>query len=139
VDYTIGSPQLAGTMVDVTLDWFRHVSRTDNGNGVIDSLDTFTAAPLSNLDLTVVVGGSPVAKSISTVDNVEYLHFALPQDGIVTIEVDGVSYADANNPSELYSLAWNVVPEPAGVVLAACGAICIVALQISRRASNRAN
>jgi len=139
VDYTIGAPQLAGTMVDVTLDWFRHVSRTDNGNGVIDSLDTFTAAPLSNLDLTVVVGGSPVAKSISTVDNVEYLHFALPQDGIVTIEVDGVSYADANNPSELYSLAWNVVPEPAGVVLAACGAICIVALQISRRASNRAN
>jgi hypothetical protein len=139
VDYTIGAPQLAGSVVDVTLDWFRHVSRTDNGNEVVDSLDTFTAAPLSNLDLAVLVAGSPLARSISTVDNVEYLHFALPQDGMVTIEVDGVSYADANNPSELYALAWSVVPEPAGVALAACGAICVIALKIIRRASNRAN
>jgi len=92
VDYTISAPQLAGSMVDVTLDWFRHVSRADDGNGIVDSLDTFTAAPLSNLDLAVLVGGNPVAKSISTVDNVEYLHFALPQDGMVTIEVDGISY-----------------------------------------------
>jgi hypothetical protein len=123
--------------VDVTLDWFRHVSRADDGNGIVDSLDTFTAAPLSNLDLAVLVGGNPVAKSISTVDNVEYLHFALPQDGMVTIEVDGISYSDANNASELYGLAWNVVPEPAGIVLAAFGAIYMIALAINRRASNR--
>jgi len=85
----------------------------------------------------VLIGGNLVATSMSTVDNVEYLHFALPQDGIVTIEVDGVSYADANNPSELYGLAWSVVPEPGGVVLAAWGAICMIALGTSRRASNR--
>jgi hypothetical protein len=139
VDYTITAPQLAGSTVDVTLDWFRHVSRTDDGNGMVDSLDTFTASPLANLDLSALVNGNLVAKSMSTVDNVEYLHFALPQDGVVTIQVDGVSYADANNPSELYGLAWNVVPEPAGVVLAACGAICVIALEISRRVSNRAN
>lgn len=134
VDYTISAPRLAGDIVDVTLDWFRHVSRTDDGNGIVDSLDTFTTSTLSNLDLAVLVGGSPVAKSISTVDNVEYLHFALPQDGLVTIEVDGVSYADAGNPSELYGLAWNVVPEPAGLVLAVCGAVLIALSRFNRRA-----
>ena len=133
VDYTISAPQLAGNMVDVTLDWFRHVSRTDDGNGIVDSLDTFTASPLANLDLSVLVNGSLVAKSMSTVDNVEYLHFALPQDGIVTVEVDGVSYADAGNPSELYGLAWNVVPEPASILLAAIGAIAAIVVTPRRR------
>ena len=138
VNYTISTTQLAGSMVDVTLDWFRHVSRTDDGNGIVDSLDTFSAAPLSNLDLAVLVGGNPLATSISTADNVEYLHFALPLDGVVTIEVEGVSYSDAADPSELYSLAWSVVPEPAGALLAGCGAICVMALAISKRALNLA-
>jgi len=70
---------------------------------------------------------------MSTVDNVEYLHFALPQDGIVTVEVDGVSYADAGNPSELYGLAWNVVPEPASILLAAIGAIAAIVVTPRRR------
>jgi len=128
VDYIIGSPQAAGNLLDVTLDWFRNVTRMDDGDGVIDNLDSFTAAPLSNLNLSVLVDGVAVARSMSAIDNVEYLHFVLPQAGTVTIEVSAASYSDPNNPSELYGLAWNVVPEPAGVVLAAiAGAFAIAA------------
>ena len=139
VDYTISGSWAAGSMLDVTLDWLRHVTRTDEGDGVMDASDIFTASPLSNLDLTVLLNGAPVAKSMSTVDNVEYLHFALPTDGTITVEVDGLTYANPASPSEQYGLAWSVVPEPAALILALLGFSVFIVLALNKRAWNRAN
>jgi len=104
------------------LNWFRHVNRIDNGNGVIDAFDSFIATgALDNLDLTVLLNGVAIAKSMSTVDNVEYLHLTLPQSGTVSIEVDRLDVPNSG-PDELYGLAWSTaVPEPATIFLAVVG------------------
>ena len=82
VNYNFGTTLAAGSLIDVTLNWFRHVNRIDNGNGVIDAFDSYIATgALDNLDLTVLLNGVAIAKSMSTVDNVEYLHLTLPQSG----------------------------------------------------------
>jgi hypothetical protein len=135
VTYNIGQ-RLAGDTLQVTLDWFRHVSRIDNGDNIVNYLDSFTQSPLSNLDLKVLIDGSLAAQSVSTVDNVEYLDFILPKNGAVSIEVDGVNFPAAQFQSEQYGLAWNLVPEPSALLLAACCTVLIaLGCMISKRAS----
>jgi hypothetical protein len=128
LNYNIGSPLAAGSILTATLDWFRHVTRTDNGDGIINSLDKFTQSEtLDNLDLTLLLNGSPVAKSMSLVDNVEQLSFLLPSDGVYSLQVDRLNVPGSGN-DEQYALAWSVaaVPEPAGVFLAVCGIASVI-------------
>jgi hypothetical protein len=125
--YTLNTLQTAGSQMNITLDWLRHVDWTDfNNNHIADSSDAFTAHVLDNLDLSVLINGSLVAESISTTDNVEFLQFLLPQSGTVSIQVNELSVPDAPM-AEMYGLAWNVtaVPEPSAIVLAAYGALLL--------------
>ncbi len=42
--YNIGTPQLAGSQIDVSLDWLRHIDWTDNNHDNVANFgDTFTA------------------------------------------------------------------------------------------------
>jgi hypothetical protein len=119
--YTIGTPQLAGSQINVSLDWFRHITWTDsNHNGIADSGDTFNAATIDNLDLDVLLNGNLIAQSISATDNEQLLSFILPQDGTVSIRIDELDVPGAPM-SEQYGLAWNIaaVPEPPALILAA--------------------
>ncbi len=122
--YTINTPLTTGSLLDVTLDWFRHVTWTDtNGDSIANGADSFIQSEaLDNLDLTLLVDGLPVAKSMSTIDNVEHLDFAIAQDGTYSIQVDRLDVPGSGS-DELYGLAWNVaaVPEPTAIVLACIG------------------
>ena len=122
--YTINAPQAAGSQINVSLDWLRHVDWTDsNLDHIANGGDLFFAHTLDDLNLSVLINGSLVAESISTTDNEEFLQFVLPQSGTVSIQVDELAVAGAPM-AETYGLAWNVtaVPEPPAIVLAACAA-----------------
>lgn len=115
----------ASALLTATLTWDRHVTWTDgNHNGAIDSSDSFSVlTALSNLNLQILLDGTLIAQSISTVDNIEYLNFAITQAGTYTIRV--LRLADTNSiVNEDYALAWSVspyqpLPEPATLFLLA--------------------
>jgi hypothetical protein len=114
-----------GTSLTATLTWHRHVGRTDNGNGIIDALDTFTQLmPLNNLNLEILRNGSLVAQSISSVDNVEHLDFQIDAAAQYTLRVLGANVAGGPEP---FALAWRgvAVPEPATILLAVLAAAAI--------------
>jgi hypothetical protein len=122
--YTLNTPQSAGSQINVSLDWLRHIQWTDaNHDNVADYGDSFIAQTLDDLNLKVLENGNLVAESISAIDNEQLLEFLLPQSGTVSIEVDQLMVAGAPM-DEQYGLAWNVeaVPEPAALALALCGA-----------------
>jgi Subtilase family len=118
IDYTIHRPLEAGSMLTATLTWFRHVSRTDDGDGIVDAGDTFTQMALNNLNLQILRDGVLLAQSISTKDNVEHLNFLVPDEANYTLRVIGQSVAGG---AETYGLAWwgaGLVPEPSSLTLA---------------------
>jgi hypothetical protein len=136
VDYQINQPLMAGSTLSATLTWFRHVARTDNGDGLINAPDTFSVSQaLSNLNLQVLQNGLPIAASVSSVDNVEHLFIPVQQLATYTIRVQGLNVFGG---SEAFALAWSgvAVPEPAtlALVLAAAGSIGVVQ---RRRRSHR--
>jgi hypothetical protein len=126
IDYVIDPALIRGTSLTATLTWHRHVGRTDNGNGIIDALDTFTQLmPLNNLNLQILRDGILVAQSASSVDNVEHLLLPIDAFGRYTLRVLGANVLGGN---EKFALAWHgvAVPEPATLMLAllaAAGAI----------------
>lgn len=124
--YTINTPQTAGSEMSVSLDWLRHIDWTDfTGDGVANFGDSFVSKTLDDLNLAVLVNGNVVAESISNVDNEEFLRFALPQSGLVSILVNQLAVGGAPM-DETYGLAWSIaVPEPSAIVLAASGAILL--------------
>ncbi len=136
--YNINTPQAAGSQINVSLDWLRHVDWTDNNHDNVANFgDTFTAHTLDDLNLSVLINGNLVAESISTTDNEQLLSFTLPQSGLVSIRVDELSVPDAPM-AETYGLAWNVtaVPEPSALALAACAAVFLLGSRFqTRRAS----
>ncbi len=126
--YNINTPQLAGSQINVSLDWLRHIDWTDNNHDNVANFgDTFTAHTLDDLNLSVLINGTLVAESISTTDNEQFLDFTLPQSGMVSIRVDELSVPDAPM-TETYGLAWSVtaVPEPPALVLAACAVVLLL-------------
>jgi hypothetical protein len=113
-DYTINSPLSKGDILTATLTWYRHVSRTDDGDGMVDAGDNFIQDQmLSNLDLEVLRDGVPIAASLSAVDNVEHLNLSIDQTGQYTVRVLG---STVYGSSEQYAVAW-FVPEPGSVIL----------------------
>jgi len=113
VDYVIDPNLVTGSTLSATLAWYRHVGRVDNGNGLIDALDSFSLQQsLSDLNLQVLRNGNLVAESISGVDNVEHLFLDIEQSSRYTLRVFGSSVFGG---SERFALAWHgvAVPEPA--------------------------
>ncbi len=107
--YEIGASVPSGMDLSATLVWNRDVS-TD----VEDIEDAvYSAAALENLDLFLYDTSdlvTPVASSISTVDNVEHLFLSTPTSGQYLLEVRAASGMVVDPLA--YSLAWNVdVPE----------------------------
>jgi len=119
VDYAIDAPLAQGSELTATLTWFRHVSRTDDGDGQIDAGDSFLVTePLDNLDLVLLENGSAVSRSISNIDNVEHLWTTVNAGSSYTLRVFGNNITGPGI-DEPFALAWSSVsvPEPAGVVL----------------------
>ena len=117
VDYVINPNLLLGSTLNATLTWFRHVSRTDNGNGIVDAGDRFSVSQLlSDLDLQVFRNGTLWAESTSDVDNVEHLHLSIDELAEYTLRVRGVNVYGGD---EQFALAWygTAVPEPASWLL----------------------
>lgn len=114
-DYTINQNLGIGSKLTATLTWERHVTRIDDGNGLVDANDTFFQdQALSNLDLEVLRNGVPIAASLSVVDNVEHLNVGIAQPGQYTVRVLGTAVYGG---SEKFAVAW-FVPEPASLALA---------------------
>ncbi|WP_432797365.1 S8 family serine peptidase [Poriferisphaera sp. WC338] len=114
IDYIIGTQLEAGTEFVATLTWLRHVSRTDNGNGIIDALDTFTAnEALDDLNLQILKNGNLIAQSASTKDNVEHLRFTINETANYTLRVLGADITGTAS-TEAFALAWTgtAIPEP---------------------------
>ena len=107
--YEIGANIPSGVELSATLVWNRDVSTDveDIENAV------YSAAVLENLDLFLYDTSdlaTPVASSISTVDNVEHLFLSTPTSGQYLLEVRSANGMIAAPIS--YSLAWAVdVPE----------------------------
>jgi hypothetical protein len=103
--YEIDGTILAGTSLTATLTWNREVT-TD-----VEEIESavYTAAALENLDLLLYASNdlvTPVASSISTIDNVEHLFHTVPATGSYLLEVRAAD-GTVVNPTR-YSLAWNV-------------------------------
>ena len=125
VDYEIDPNLLFGTTLSATLTWYRHVGRTDNGNGLVDAGDSFfTTQALSNLSLQVLQGDTLIAQSVSTVDNVEHLYFDIDRSAQYKLRVFGTSVFGG---SEQFALAWfgTAVPEPGYLGLIMVGVVGI--------------
>jgi subtilisin family serine protease len=133
VDYVIKNPLPADVPLTVTLTWFREVTRADDGNGVIDALDFFTADPfgLDDLDLQILYKDAVVAESVSVPDNLEHLSFSTPETGTYTIRVKGDNIGGIGGENVSFGLAWHTVPEPASAGLLAMG-IAVSVLTILR-------
>ena len=129
-DYAIDKNILAGKFLTATLVWDRIIKEKQfggaEGNGVVDSGDVYVAEAdsLPDLDLRVLFNGQSIATSRS-LDNVEHLHFPLPenaQPGQLVIRVEAPGAAPiAVTP---YAVAWWVeaqapagLPGPSGVAL----------------------
>ena len=122
VDYVIDPQMVLGSSLTATLTWYRHVSRADNGNNIIDAGDSFFQTEvLSDLDLQILRNGTLIAESTSNVDNVEHLRIDVDQQTQYTLRVRGLGAFSGN---EQFGLAWygTAVPEPASLMLLAIAA-----------------
>ena len=130
VDYVFSSPLAEGSTLTATLSWLRDITRTDDGDGVIDAGDTFGLGDaLDNLDLMLLLDDAPLAISMSDVDSIEHLSFTLPQTGLYTLRVSR-QFVLGSGPDEAYALAWaaTAVPEPGTAAVT-----CVAGLLLLRR------
>ena len=117
VDYRVAGQLLAGTSFTTTLAWF-----VDRGINLISNATTEQSVDDLNLEVWKTVNGvavTKVAESVSSWNNVEHLHFVVPETAAYLIRViwsgevwDLISDADV----EQYALSWfgtsqNTAPE----------------------------
>jgi hypothetical protein len=125
-DYVISGTVAAGTMMTVTLDWFR--------NRTID-VNTGLAADLgfANLDLEVWDSAfvTMIAQSRSTYNETEHLYFMIPTDGSYGIRVKYTGQIFGNGVEEPFGLAWTV-PEPTTLALLGLGGLALGRFRRSR-------
>lgn len=98
----------AGQHLDATMDWYRHVDRTDGGPDGTDGSDTFFGtASLADFSLTLMRDGQKVLTSDTDQDNYENLSLTLPQDGTYSLVL--YRYAGKGLKDEEYALAMRVL------------------------------
>lgn len=119
-DYVFNTSLKGGSMMDVTLSWFRN--RSVDVAGLTSSDDGYANLDLEVWDSTFT---TLYATSDSLYNSSEELHFALPQDGSYGLRVvyQGQQFGTAT--TESYGLAWSAsaVPEPSTVSLLVAGII----------------
>lgn len=123
--YAINQVLAGGSLMTVTLDWFRE--RTFDV--AFQSVDEVAQA---DLDLAVrdTTTGNIISESASGVNNTEHLYFLLPRTSLYQLEVKffGTLFDFSGTyTSEQYGLAWSVaaVPEPTSCVLMAIGLVVL--------------
>lgn len=121
--YRVAGP--AAGELRLTLDWHRDV----------DSSPSYTVLGMANLDLYLWSSPDPgftnltlVARSISTVDNVEHLYFTNLPAAYYQFGVYYSNYFAAAGPSIgtiTYGIAWDLqaIPEPSILLLLSAGAV----------------
>ena len=107
--YALDANVLAGEFVTATLVWDRIVTtNTEDIDSAIYTVDHF-----DNLDLMLYAANdltTPLASSISSVDNVEHIRFQAPQNGqyVLGVKMTGASIGDWED----YGLAWETNGDP---------------------------
>lgn len=97
----------AGAVISATVTWDRIVTTTTEDIETLtyefDHLDDLNLYLYEADDLT-----TPVASSVSTIDNVEHIYFPVADPGsyVLGVEMAGAAPGDA----ETYGLAWRAVP-----------------------------
>lgn len=127
-DYAIVTPLTTGNYLDATLTWFRNRSLpglASDGNWASGAAENDLGAAELNLEIWDATFQHLYAVSDSPYDDVQHLHYLLPENGSFGLRV---WYADqlfgtADPAGETFGLAWNVVPvpEPSTLVLLAVG------------------
>jgi subtilisin family serine protease len=122
-DYTFDSQLKGGSILDVTLSWFR--DRTTD-----ESFFSISDVGFANLDLEIYDSTftTLIATSMSLYNSSEELHFTLPANGYYGLRVKyaGQMFGDAE--PEDYGLAWTAVsvPEPGALALLAASGLCLL-------------
>jgi hypothetical protein len=124
--YPISQTLAGGTLMTVTLDWFRE-RFFDTA-----SLTVFENAQ-ADLDLIVrdTLTNNVISASVSALNNTEHLHFLLPRTSKYQIEVNFFgtifNFLGPNYNAEQYGLAWTAVavPEPASALLMVAGLLIV--------------
>ena len=117
-EYVFEQQLAAGSMLTATLTWFREVDYIDNGDGVINSFDSFNVqGSLDDLDLTLLRDGTPIAISQSRVDNLEHLYFSIPTTGNYSLQVNRFGVVNSGTETD-FGFAWSAtaIPEPSGML-----------------------
>jgi hypothetical protein len=110
--YVLDQALAAGSFLTATLVWDRIVVEGD-GNSIVNDVDTYAFGELANLDLRVLDAlDTVIAESISTTDNVEHLHFPLPENTSPGAYKLQVSYTGAGTLTTDFALAWWTDPTP---------------------------
>jgi len=113
-DYFVNALLEGGSTLTATANWFLdNAYNYPTGGPLVDQ-------SLDNLDLEVwkTVGGAPdtlVAQSSSIYNNVEHLHFTLPETGdyMLRVKWTGEVFDRVNDANvEQFGLAWAAVPVP---------------------------
>lgn len=118
-EYQFVQPLTALTHLTATLTWDRPVELIDDEDGD-GEFDFYT--PSGEIASDWLIGGLPndldivlyddqdtvVGGSWSTVDNVEHLHWLVPNDGYYTLGVN--FYTQLDSPSQQYAIAWDATP-----------------------------
>jgi autotransporter-associated beta strand protein len=105
-DYPIQGTLHGGTVLDVTLDWFRDcpAPSLNSGGTLVASTQGF-----ANLDLQVwnSTFTQLYAESISQYNNVQELHYLVPSSGQYAIRASYVGQMFGTPVTEPYGLAWS--------------------------------
>jgi hypothetical protein len=117
--YPISQTLAGGTLMRVTLDWFRERAFNTATQTVFDNAQ-------ADLDIIVrdTLTGNIISDSFSFINNTEHLNFLLPRTSKYQIEVNfsgAVFNFLAGYNTEQYGLAWFTVPEPTSGLLLAFG------------------
>ena len=136
-DYPIHFTLQATAMMDVTLSWFRNLGNpvlTDNTDPLLQSLAT---EDLGFADLNLEIWNADFTKryaaSQSRFNEVEELHFQLPETGEYAIRVTYDSQVFGAPVKESYGLAWNSEPVPEPGETALLGTGCLLLGVLARR------
>jgi len=140
-DYPIHFTLQTGTIMDVTLSWFRNLGNptlTDNADPSLQALTT-TDGGFANLGLEIWNADFThlYASSLSLYNATQQLHYTLTLDGQYGLRVIYADQMYGTPVPETYGLAWNVeeVPEPGAASLSFVAGVLVLVFHRKKKAA----